>query len=774
MFSVLCLAFVFLRLYYGNELDGRYYCLDSYLEHSADAILTGTLDHIEPKTNTSYCYLKNVSIQLREKTGQFHFSDFLLIIKNNPNDLSAVKNTSAILPVSGSLVRASGEICSFTSPSNPGQFDEKAYYKEKNIFYQMAASNLSVMGYETNVIKQSLYQLRDRLKQVYATCMAEKEAGIVSAMLLGDKTLLDADMKSLYQTNGIGHILAISGLHITIFCTLCYKLLSLLRLPRPVPFLAACFLLAAYGIMTGFGISTSRAVIMMLLVLFAAEAGRSYEPLTAAAVSAVCILLQKPYALFSCSFLLSYSAVLGVFLTYPALRACLPERFFRQAGKRRGRRWGNIEKYLLLLREKLISSLFASVSIQITTLPVLLYFFYEIPTYGIILNLFVLPLVSVIVACSMLGGILGLFLLPLAGFPLFLVTQILHFYEFLCHFFLKLPEPVQILGRPALWQIVIYYLLLAAVCWLGSIRRYGFGKEKVRFNSLYPAFMVLCLAFSAVVLLFRKPVSGLQFTMLDVGQGDGLFLQTGDGRTILIDGGSSDVSKVGTYRIIPYLKYYGIRRIDYMIMSHSDEDHISGQRELLENRKSGIKTGCYLMAELPEGSRNGNYCNMKQTALKAGVPVYFFNTGDSIRIGALSLFCLHPDRDFRNDSPNACSVTLGLSYGSFRMLLTGDLEKEGEDAVLERLRERDIAEYTILKTAHHGSKNSTGDDFLSAVRPVAALISCGRKNRYGHPHKELLNRLGHIRSRVYRTDENGAVRICSDGKGFSVSCYRKR
>lgn len=748
--------------------------MDAYLGHSADAILTGTLDYVEPKTKISYYYLKNVSVQLGAETKQFHFSDFLVIVKNLTNDSFLLKTKVDALPAtdektsvslsSGNLVRVSGVVNSFSSPSNPGQFDEKAFYKEKNIFYQMTASSVTVLGTKTNGMKQSLYNLRDSLKKVYETCMHQKEAGIVSAMILGDKTLLDADMKSLYQVNGIGHILAISGLHITIFCILCYKLFFILRFPRPIPFLAAFFLLAAYGTMTGFGISTSRAVIMMLLGLFAVEIGRSYEPLTAMAISAVFILLQKPYAFLSCSFLLSYSAVLGVFLTYPALRSILPNSLLQERGRRRKMQASIFRKCLFLCLEKLGSSLLLSISIQITTLPVLLYFFYEIPTYGIFLNLLILPLVSIVVACSMLGGILGLFLLPLAGFPLFCVTQILHFYETLCHLALKLPEPVQILGRPSFGQILVYYLILAFVIWFGY---------KIRLGEMsHQSLAVLCIVCAIIILQYRMPPSGLQFTMLDVGQGDGIFLQEENGRTILIDGGSSDVSNVGTYRILPYLKYYGIRKIDYLVMSHSDEDHISGQRELLE-KQSGVKIGCYLMPELPPESQNENYQSMKKAVKAAGVPLYFLNTGDYIQVGRLKLNCLHPDKSFQNDSANACSVTLSLQYGLFQVLLTGDLEKEGEEIVLRRLKEGGSAGFTMLKTAHHGSKNSTSDAFLSVVNPQIALISCGKRNRYGHPHRELLERIKDIQSRVFRTDESGAVRVFSDGKSFSVHCYLK-
>lgn len=747
-----------MRLTCGSRLDSRYYSLEPYLEDSVDASLTGTLEHIDTKPNSSYLFLKNVSVQLKAETNDFYFSDFLVTLPKGQEDSL----------VSGNELQINGVIYPFLSPSNPGQFDEKAYYKEKNIFYKMAASTLHIKNHKTNPLRQFLYDLRKRLALVYESAMEEKDAGIITAMLLGDKTLLDTQIKTLYQTSGIGHILAISGLHVTILCSLLYRLLSLFRLPRPFPFLTSFLFLIGYGMMTGFGISTSRAVIMMLLGLFAAEIGRSYEPLTAAAVSAVWILLQKPYALFSCSFLLSYSAILGVFLTYPALKCLLlgnPAKQNARKRKRLRRQRKKPVKYFLSLSEKLLSSLLMSISIWITTLPVVLYFFYEIPTYGILLNLFVLPLVSTIVALSISAGLLGLLLSPAAAPLLYIVSEILHFYELLCHIFLSLPEPVLILGCPSLMQIILYYLILAMLLFYGN---YICRPKKLSVNTaVLKGLAPVIFSFALLILLYREPVSGLQLTMLDVGQGDGLLLQTESGRTLLIDGGSTDVSNAGTYRILPYLKYCGIRRIDYMLMSHSDEDHISGQKELLESKPPGLKIGCYLMPYLPAKNQDENYRMMKEILQKADIPVYHINTGDCIESGALRIRCLHPDKDFTGTSANACSTTLSLTYGAFRMLLTGDLEGEGEEAVQKRLSQSQTP-HTVLKVAHHGSKNSTGEAFLAAVRPKAAVISCGKNNRYGHPHADLLKRLRDAKAKIYQTPECGAVRIITDGKSFQI------
>lgn len=650
--------------------------------------------------------------------------------------------------------------------------------------------------------KQFLYNLRSNITRVYQSCMEEAKAGIVSAMLLGEKSLLDTEIKSLYQINGIGHILAISGLHITILCTLMYQLTFFMRFPRTLSFIITVIFLFGYGSMTGFGISTTRAVIMMLLTLHAREIGRSYDPPSAMAFSAICILLQKPYALFSCSFLLSYGAVAGVYLIYPILKILVLGSDEKQECRKRKRQRKEKEilanlkqmcllyfsrklilqlknsiskidsmslltqnktkieqrihfilkkilRYILVFPKKIMESLLLSFSIWIATLPILLYFFYEFPTYGIFLNLIILPLVSVVVALSLLGGVIGLFCLPLADRILYVVSVILDFYELLCNLILCLPQPIQVFGRPSALQIICYYLILTILCLLVQY-------EKV-FRILAPVLGITGILF----LLYRPLPDGLKLTMLDVGQGDGIFLQTEDGTTLLIDGGSTSVSQVGKYRILPYLKYYGIRKVDYLLMTHSDEDHISGQQELMEScQVSGVEIGCYLVPDLPEEARDSNYQQMIATAQRANIPVYFINASDALSFDTLQLVCLHPAKDFNGSSANSYSVTLSLSYGNFSMLLTGDLEAEGEDVVFQRLQKKeDIFSYTVLKVAHHGSKNSTSEEFLKLVKPKVALISCGENNFYGHPHKETLERLEQAGSSVMVTTEYGAITI---------------
>lgn len=732
---------------------------------------------MDTKRISTYLFLKNVSVSLTHSSKLFYFSDFLVLTTDAAKSLYQP----------GNRLQITGTVSGFQTPSSPGQFHEKAYYKEQNIFYKLTAKQITIKSRQISMIKQYPCKLREKILKVYQSCLSDREAGILAAMLLGEKSLLDADMKELYQVNGIGHILAISGLHVTLLCTLVYRFLFLFPLPKPFPFAFTTFFLFGYGIMTDFGISTSRAVLMMFLFLLARELGRSYDAPTALAFSAVIILLQKPYALFSCSFLLSYGAMAGVHIIYPSLRQIFPEKkkYHILSGSlpkcmRKALHSNNILAGVIhVLLQKLFSSLLLSISIWIATVPILLYFFYELPTYGIFLNLFVLPLVSAVVCLALSGGVVGLFYLPAAKPFLFLDEMLLQLYEWLCKLTLCLPAPVQVLGRPGLFPVFLYYVFLLLLCLYAHM-------EKSRKCIICPFY--LCILF---ILLYRQPVTDLRVTMLDVGQGDGILLQTGTGRNILIDGGSTSIAEVGKYRILPYLKYYGIRKIDYLLMTHADEDHISGQRELLEDcRINGVAVKNYLLPELSIASQDSNYKDMIKAAQKAEIPISYINTGDIFSDERLQLVCLHPKKDFAGSSANACSVTLRLTYGNFSMLLTGDLEQEGEEAVRNILEQEMFYSkqqpftartekgqtktgYTVLKVAHHGSKNSTSEAFLKAVRPQISLISCGKRNRYGHPHAELLERLRQYHTLIYQTTECGVIWIDTDGSHVRTKTFLK-
>lgn len=765
--------FLLYRAFYSARDDARYYIFQGIWEETAEAEVVGQVDYLQlrqgqDRTVSTSIYLKKCKIYLKKEHKNFYLKR-LLVYCDNQVDLEP-----------GNQIHIQGEIKEFTVSSNPGQFDQKSYYKEKGIYYQFQSERYQIIDSRYSVWQKTLYGIRDKMAEVYQAALPEKEGGIITAMILGDKSLLDMDIKKLYQENGIGHLLAISGLHITILGMALYRLLQRMGIPAKGCVLFGILVLFCYGRMTDFSISTSRAVIMMILFLAAQWIGRTYDMKSALAFSGIWILLQKPFALFSCSFLLSFGAMTGIGIILPVLcRLVYGGEEKQRERKRRRHRWekeimanyrfGKVAVSGCRLRDHIISMLLTSISVQLMTLPVLLYFFFEIPLYGIVINLFVIPLASFVVLLAFAGGSMGCLCLPLGKLLLGSVYYLLRFYEKICRFFQHLPGQIQILGRPSVWEIILYYIglsgLLVIIWWRAEQK----GEVSYRFLA---GFFVLGLLFYPV----RQ--TGFQMTFLDVGQGDGIVIRSASGEIILLDGGSSSVSGVGTYRIFPFLKYSGIRRVNHMIMTHSDEDHISGLMEILkESGESGLRVENLVVPDIQ--NRETGFFQIVKLAREKGVSVTSLSEGYVLRCGELSLTCLNPEQGALVESANAGSLTLSMRYGGFSCLLTGDLEGEGEQHVKQLLKDSRKKyllpdAYTMLKVAHHGSKNSTSEEFLQMVTPQLALISCGKKNWYGHPHEELIKRLEAENSKIFRTDQSGAVSVRIKKDRLSIREYSRK
>ncbi len=337
------------------------------------------------------------------------------------------------------------------------------------------------------------------------------------------------------------------------------------------------------------------------------------------------------------------------------------------------------------------------------------------------------------------------------------VNYILEFYEAVCRIGASLPGKSILTGRPGVITIASFLILL--------ILFIRCNKQKGRRISLL--FMIPMLLF-----LIPQPSNNLQVTFLDVGQGDGIIIKLPGKKTIMIDGGSSSVKKLSKYRLEPFLKYQGISAIDYAIVTHGDADHYSGILEFLEkDYKGSIRIKNLLLPGVD--LKDETYANLIKKAGALGVRVSVLNTGDTLSQKGVSIKCLWPDKDFETDSDkNSHSVVLSLKYGEFDMLLTGDLEGEGEVRIIEQITQAGsmvaINGYEVLKVAHHGSKYSTNSEFLKAVSPLYSIISCGIDNSYGHPHAETVARLKESGSQTLKTTDSGAVTFITDGKSMKI------
>lgn len=640
-------------------------------------------------------------------------------------------------PAMGSVVLMEGKFYAFSHATNPGAFDAADYYRILGQQGRLMQADCLSQSRDHSRFRETLYTCREYLSLTLHACYPEKEASVMGAMLLGEKGLLDGEVKSLYQHNGIIHILAISGLHLSILGMGLYKLLAHLPIPKSVNIILSVALMCCYGTMTGMGVSMVRALVMFGLKLCASLAGRTYDLLSAMTVAALLILIQQPLYLTHSGFLFSFGAVCGL--------GFLPEVSEQLPG-----------------RNAFLKALSAGAWVSLVTLPVHLCFYYEFPLYSILLNLIVIPCMSLLLVSGLGVMAAASVFLPLGRLAAFPGVWILTFYEKCCGFCMGLPGQRLVTGRPGNWQVVVFLGLLAAAVFFAG------KKKKVHF---------WCAIFSAVTLLTCRMPQNFEITVLDIGQGDCIYLSDGQGGHYLIDGGSSDQKEVETYQIIPFLKYRGVRRLDAVFVSHSDEDHISGIQGMLEKYgETGIEIGCVFLPDLAEESRDENYLTLAALAQSRDVPVAFLQEGDRLDKGELMLTCLHPDKSYVNLDTNAGSMVLYLTYDDFSALFTGDLEGEGESLVTERLAHMREAGglpegITLLKAAHHGSKNSTKKEFLALVNPRLALISAGRNNSYGHPHRETLERLAEQGCQICQTPDGGAVTVRVRGKKVSVETF---
>lgn len=667
----------------------------------------------------------------------------------------------ALIP--GYRMKGKGEAESFSRATNPGGFDEQNYQYGKGIFLSLQKVEIEQIRQPLIPVRAGLFRLRNYLRNVYETIL-DDEAGLAVAMVLGDKENLDTDIKQLYQRNGIAHLIAISGLHIAMIGGSLYHILRKLLGNYTVSAGAGVIFILLYGVLTGLSGATLRAVIMLIVSIGADVTGRRYDTLTAIAFALFLMLLNNPYQITQVGFLLSFGAIIGIAVVNPVWKKFWPKL------------------------PRVFDGLFVSVSVQIVLLPIMLYYFYEIPVYGVLLNVIVVPLMSVLLAVLLAGGILGSFLPAAAKVVIVPAKGIFLLYEWICNFSEKMPFHTLCTGRPQFWWLVAYYgvVVLFLMIAYGQFpnKQSGCSTEKEsRQEEQNPMsncrkWMFAGTGVLAVLLfsVFALPAS-LTVCMFDVGQGDGIYIRTPYHHHILVDGGSSSKQKVGIYVLKNGTRYYGGHVLDYVFVSHSDSDHYSGIAELLEDDTVVIRN--FVLPDI--ANPDEAYYELEKKAMKKGCRLYYMKKGDILQIDGITVTCMNPEHTVYEDK-NTGSLVLALSYLDFDMLLTGDMDDTVEEKILKEglLEESCLEELVqntkdktieVLKVAHHGSATSSSEEFLQALCPETACISVGENNRYGHPAKEVIERLLQYTQNIYLTKDSGAITINTDGHQYQVETF---
>lgn len=728
----------------SNEITTRNHIYD--LKENT-VIVQGKIYKIENTAFGTNIYLKGVEVENGEKS---------VSVKRIFVNTEKIPNVKI-----GNIIKVRGKLRQFEEAANKGNFDSRKYYLSLGFYGKIEAGTIEVINSDYSGIRQGLYELRleiiERLEKLCSDnngifSIINNKNGIIGAIILGDKTDLDSDIKELYSVSGIAHILAISGLHISFIGMAIYRLLR-----RKFRFLFSAAVsipvVLSFGIMSGFGISTIRAIIMFILKIIGEVLGRKYDAITAISLAGLVLLVQNPFVVCNSGFQMSFGAIIAIVLILP------------------------IVEEILNTDNKIIKVLSANFTISLVMNPILAWNYYELPTFSFLLNIVVVPLMSVVIVASIAGIFCSCIMFGFGKVVIFPGCGILELYTFLCNIINKSSVASIVVGQPKVTIIIVYYAILLVVLFgLKNIRTKYTRAEKERNIIKKETGLVLekkakkerrikgqnvKLRLACIVgflllncLIYYIPNPGFYITFINVGQGDGILIHGDNGTKVMVDGGSTSEKQVAKNCIVPYLKAEGIGTIDYSIITHTDKDHISGIMEILENNNSNrIRIKNLVMPDI--NMKDDTYNELIEKAKLKKVNVLYIKKGDTLSLGKTKIKCIYPETTTTASDKNDYCTVLSVKNKTSKILLTGDISKEIEEKIKDDIEEN----YTVLKVAHHGSNYSSSEKFLKKVNPKYSIISVGKNNSYGHPGNETMERLRKQGGVIYRTDEKGGITI---------------
>jgi competence protein ComEC len=668
----------------------------------------------------------------------------------------------------GERIRCRARLGPFRNFNNPGRYNYELAMDAAGLVCVASVSDgrriVSMGKGDFGFPWKTLESIRKPVRDFFEANLSVQNQAILKALILGERQSITREIRDAFNGSGLSHVLAVSGLHIAVVAWLCYtflkKLLSLssrliLRTDiRKLSALMTCLPVIGYTGLTGFQISAVRAMIMGLAYLLSLVLSREKDVWSTLAVTALIVLGLDPHALFSISAQLSFLAVVGILWLSPIISRWLYVAVDEQAIKSRA---------LNFFYSYVVGLIAVTLSATIFLLPITTYYFHQVPLMTFPLNLTLVPVLGVFTLCF---GILASLLLPASiaaarcildglAWVLDRVMEILHFWTRF--------DWATLWGiTPSWFEISLFYGLLLS---LFLMKRWRWAKLGLA--------GLLCLAGMDVAYWFQRTHHNphLRVTYLDVGQGSAALVELPGRERMLIDGGGSpgDDFDVGEMVVARFLAHSKIRRIDYLVLTHPETDHMEGLRFIASH--FGSKEFWYTGDQAETSSFRDLMGVIESKGIQKFTPQ---DLRDGREIAGVKISVLHPlsvdrSRSMSKLKINDRSLVLKISSGERSFLFPGDLESLGEEILVHHAGER--LKSDVLLTPHHGSKSSSTLPFLQMVAPSVCIISSRESSRSGLPHIDTLMRLQEIGCRVLRIDEVGAVQITVGSEGLQVKSF---
>lgn len=688
-----------------------------------------------------------------------------------------IKNTYLYLSVDkklkeelfcGDIVNLKATFNEANHKRNEGGFDYKNYLKSLKICGTIKAEKIETISHRQNYAL--INEFTNKVKENVEKILPEKEAGLLNGLLIGNTEKIDDEIQKSFKISSLTHVLAVSGMQVTYIVTVVYTIFNK-RLNKRIIGSISIFILVIYTAMTGFSPSIVRASIMGIIVIIAEMSYRKSDILNTISLSLIIMLIYNPFLITNVGLQLSYSGTIGIIIFYkPILEIFNNIRI-------KNKKW----KYKINLQSKYLKKIKEAIAIilsaQIAILPIMIYTFNLIGTYFLLTNL----LASILIApITIIGAVLvGIsFISWQISKILSICLKILIDLLIMVSKFSELPFSKLYIPTPKIWMIIIIYVNIYIIFKIIQIYHtkkpnitqkrvkniIALFKYKIRRNKkkLSKSAVLIILIFSII----RLMPNDLKINFVDVGQGDATFIITPDNHTILIDGGGSDSKDfdIGQNTLLPYILDKGYNKIDYVIISHFDNDHCGGLLYIIQE----IKIDKILIGK--QWNNCENYKKFIQLVKDKKIKVDILEAEDKFFIEKnlkLEVIWPYSGNVIESNAINNNSLVFKLIYKNFSMMFTGDIEEIAEKAIVDRYQHS--LKSNILKIAHHGSKTSSTLDFLNATNPSFAIIGVGKNNKFGHPSDSTMDNLKKRKVKIYRTDTNGEIKIKTNGKNTKIT-----